>query len=103
MRTLNTALTCCLLAAQSAIAQTRGELLYTTHCDSCHSTEVHWRDKSAASDWSALIVQVRRWQDVASLAWNESDILEVSRYLNERHYHFEVPVEQGSKSSIDTN
>jgi hypothetical protein len=103
MRALNTALTCCLLAAQSAIAQTRGELLYTTHCDSCHSTEVHWRDKSAASDWSALIVQVRRWHDVESLAWNESDILEVSRYLNERHYHFEVPVEQGSTSSIDTN
>ena len=39
-----------LAAAVTANAQTRdgisrGELLYTTHCIACHSTQVHWRDK----------------------------------------------------------
>jgi hypothetical protein len=64
-------------------------LLYTTHCIACHSTEVHWRDKRSASDWASLAVQVRRWQEAASLAWSETDIREVSRYLNESIYHFE--------------
>jgi hypothetical protein len=103
MRALITALTCCLSVAPIAVAQTRGELLYAIHCDSCHSTEVHWRDKSAASEWSSLRDQVHRWQDAASLAWSENDILEVARFLNDRHYHFEVPAEQGSPSSLSTN
>jgi hypothetical protein len=103
MRALVTVLTWCLLVAANAVAQTRGELLYATHCDSCHSTEIHWRDKSAAFDWSALTAQVRRWEGAASLTWSENDILEVSRDLNERHYHFEVPAERGSPSSLSTN
>jgi hypothetical protein len=70
------------------MAQSRGELLYTTHCIACHTTEMHWRDKRVASDWPALVAQVRRWQDAASLAWSDGDILEVSRYLNEAIYHF---------------
>jgi mono/diheme cytochrome c family protein len=94
---------CCLLAAQLVIAQTRGELLYATHCDSCHSTKVHWRDKSAASDWKSLRDQVHGWQDVASLAWSENDIQEVTGYLNDRHYHFDQPVERGSSASLSTN
>jgi mono/diheme cytochrome c family protein len=76
----------------------RGELLYTTHCIACHTTEVHWRNKRAASSWPTLKAQVRRWQDVASLAWGDSDILEVSRYLNETIYHFEQTVDPVSSS-----
>jgi mono/diheme cytochrome c family protein len=82
-------LTCVLVAAPFAMAQSRGELLYTTHCISCHTTEMHWRDKRSASNWLTLQAQVRRWQDAASLAWGDSDILDVSRYLNETIYHFE--------------
>ncbi len=71
------------------MAQSRGELLYTTHCIACHAAEMHWRDKRSASNWASLKVQVRRWQDAASLAWSDSDILDVSRYLNDSIYHFE--------------
>ena len=83
VRVLMIVLACSLVAAPSAMAQSRGELLYTTHCISCHTTEMHWRDKRAASNWPALKAQVRRWQDAASLAWSDGDILDVSRYLNE--------------------
>lgn len=24
----------------------RGELLYSTHCIACHSTQIHWREKN---------------------------------------------------------
>ena len=45
----------------------QGELLYTTHCIACHTTEVHWRDKKLAKDWRTLIAQVRRWQENSKL------------------------------------
>lgn len=71
-----------------AHAQSRGELLYSTHCISCHTTQVHWRDKKLATDWTSLRFQVRRWQDNAGLAWNEGDISEVTLYLNESIYRY---------------
>jgi mono/diheme cytochrome c family protein len=75
-------------AAAPAVAQSRGELLYTTHCISCHSEQMHWRDQRAARDWSSLAYQVRRWQAAASLGWTEADILEVARHLNDSIYRF---------------
>jgi mono/diheme cytochrome c family protein len=98
-----TVLTCSLVAAPSAMAQSRGELLYTTHCNSCHTTEMHWRDKRAANNWPALKALVRHWQDAASLAWSEADILDVSRYLNEATYHFEQTADPVSSISWGTN
>jgi mono/diheme cytochrome c family protein len=77
------------LLAPPASAQSRGELLYTTHCISCHTTQMHWRDNKTATDWTSLKAQVRRWQDATSLGWNDADILEVARHLNETIYRFE--------------
>jgi mono/diheme cytochrome c family protein len=103
MRTIITFLICSNVVAPSAMAQSRGELLYTTHCISCHTTEMHWRDKRSASNWPALKAQVRRWQDAASLAWGDSDILDVSRYLNETIYHFEQTTDPVSSSGRGIN
>lgn len=66
----------------------RGALLYGTYCESCHTTEVHWREKKLATDWPALVAQVRRWQANAALGWGEGDIAEVARYLDGRFYRF---------------
>ena len=98
MRALIIFLICSLVAVASAMAQSRGELLYTTHCIACHTTQMHWRDKRSASNWPGLKVQVRRWQDAASLAWSDGDILDVSRYLNETIYHFEQTADPVSSS-----
>jgi len=76
--------------AQSPVAA-RGELLYTTHCQACHTAQVHWREKRLASDWAGLVVQVSRWQKNGNLAWDAEDIDDVSRYLNARYYHFAEP------------
>ena len=72
--------------APAAIAESRGELLYSIHCISCHTTQMHWRDKKAAVDWTSLRFQVGRWQANAGLGWNEADIKEVTRYLNDSIY-----------------
>ena len=68
--------------------QSLGELLYSTNCGACHTTEVHWRENKLAKDWTSLKAQVTRWQSNAKLAWSENEILEVTRYLNGRYYHF---------------
>lgn len=69
----------------------RAELLYSTHCIACHTTQVHWRDKKLATDWKSLQSEVRRWQGASGLKWSKQDITEVARYLNRLHYHYPVP------------
>lgn len=70
--------------------ESRGELLYATHCNACHSSEIHWREKKLATDWDSLKVQVRRWQANIGLNWSEEEVTEVAHYLNKLHYAFPV-------------
>ena len=86
--------------AGAASAQSRGELLYNTHCIACHSTQMHWRDKRVATDWSSLKEQVRLWQDRNRLSWTEDDIVEVTRHLNQSIYRFGQPT---VRSSLDAS
>jgi len=84
------------VSAQAESSAGRGELLYSTHCGSCHDTEVHWRDRRLAKDWASLQAQVRRWQANAGLRWSDEEIRDVTRYLNGRYYHFAPPTRQGA-------
>jgi mono/diheme cytochrome c family protein len=81
--------------AAQAQAPSRGELLYTTHCVACHTTQMHWRENKLATDWDTLKAQVRRWQGVARLAWTEADVDEVARYLNDTIYRYPEPARVG--------
>lgn len=74
--------------AQLNDGDVRGELLYSTHCNACHTSKVHWRDKRLATDRRSLKAQVRRWQANADLGWSEEEITDVTRYLNTAYYHF---------------
>ncbi|MCW5658947.1 MAG: cytochrome C [Burkholderiaceae bacterium] len=80
-----------LVVAGAASAQSRGELLYTTHCIACHDKQVHWRDQRRATDLNSLREQVRLWQGRAHLSWTEDDIAEVTRHLNQSIYRFAQP------------
>ena len=75
-------------AATPARAPTRGELLYTTHCVACHTTQMHWRDQKLATDWPSLKAQVQRWQATARLQWGDDDVTEVARFLNDTIYRY---------------
>ncbi len=74
--------------AQTKIDVSRGELLYSTHCIACHSTQLHWRDKKVATNWSSLKDEVIRWQRTSGLGWSEDDVTAVASYLNAKFYHF---------------
>ena len=84
----------CLIASVATFAhseptmeKSRGELLYSTHCVACHTTNVHWRDKGEVTDWKSLNGQVRKWQESIGLGWSADDVAAVSSYLNAVHYH----------------
>jgi mono/diheme cytochrome c family protein len=83
-------LACAGVQAQSAPGPTptRAQMLYDTHCIACHSAQMHWRDNKQATDWPTLKAQVRRWQERAGQYWNDDDIVEVARYLNDAYYRF---------------
>ena len=69
----------------------RGELLYSTHCIACHNIQLHWRDKKLVTSWNGLGAEVRRWQKASGLGWSDEDIFAVTRYLNDRYYHYPAP------------
>jgi len=66
----------------------RGALLYATHCNGCHTTQVHWRDRKLVTDAASLEAQVRRWQAMGGLGWSDEDVADVARYLAAAHYGF---------------
>ncbi len=77
--------------AQSTTSPNRGQLLYATHCIACHDTQKHWRENRVVRDWDGLVGQVRHWQGVSQLQWNDADIINVARYLNARYYKLARP------------
>lgn len=74
----------------------RGQLLYTTHCSACHRSEVHWREHKLVTDWTSLVAQVRRWQYISGLSWNEDEISDVSHHLDTLFYGYKNTA-QGKK------
>jgi mono/diheme cytochrome c family protein len=74
------------LAQASAPAESRGKLLYETHCITCHTTQMHWREGKLGKDWPSLKAQVLKWQANAGLQWSDADITEVARHLNDTIY-----------------
>ncbi|HSV52772.1 MAG TPA: cytochrome c [Burkholderiaceae bacterium] len=74
--------------SQAPPSQSRGQLLYGTHCISCHASQMQVRNDKRAHDWDGLKGQVRRCQGNADLQWSDADIAEVARHLNETIYRY---------------
>lgn len=91
---LSLAFACQGALAASDEASSRGEMLYSTHCVACHTTQVHWREQRLATDWGSLVKQVRRWETNSGLNWNNEDINDVARYLNALYYQFPEGAEE---------
>jgi mono/diheme cytochrome c family protein len=84
-------------------SEARGQLLYTTHCGVCHTSQVHWREQKKVTDWNSLVVQVRHWQGIAGLGWSEDDIRDVSRYLNDQFYSYKDTAQNNNQNPLIYN
>lgn len=70
-------------------APERGQLLYENHCQSCHTSLVHIRERHSARSLEDVRQWTRRWSRELHLPWSAEDIDDVSRYLNARYYRYE--------------
>ena len=70
-------------------------MLYSTFCVSCHTTQMHWRDKKVARDLPGLRVQVQRWQTNVGQKWDRADVEEVVNHLNRTFYKFPGVTDKG--------
>jgi mono/diheme cytochrome c family protein len=64
----------------------RGQLLYENHCQVCHSSVVHIREKRKAKNSGAIRSWVMHWSKYLKLSWSDDEIDEVVHYLNSRYY-----------------
>ncbi len=87
------------LVSTASWSQTRGELLYATHCVACHNEQMHWRDKKQVVDWASLKAQVQLWQATALLGWTDDDVQQVARHLNDTYYRFAAPPAAGAANT----
>jgi hypothetical protein len=69
----------------------RGKLLYSLHCVSCHNEQKHWLANKKVSDWPSLVSQVKLWQSISNLKWTNNDIESVAKHLNTVYYHYPLP------------
>jgi cytochrome c len=76
---------------QPANDTSRGKLLYSLHCISCHNEQKHWLANKKVADWPSLVSQVRLWQNISNLKWDNNDIESVARHLNSLYYHYPTP------------
>jgi mono/diheme cytochrome c family protein len=69
----------------------RGKLLYENHCQSCHTSKAHIREKRRAASIADLHHWVGRWTHELKLPWGSEEISDVVDYLNDTYYHYELP------------
>lgn len=75
-------------AAQNA---ERGRQLFELGCRGCHGSSVFSRPGRIARDVAGIRQQVHRWRDNAGLPWTETEIDDVTAFLNRAHYKFAQP------------
>jgi cytochrome c5 len=69
----------------------RGKLLYENHCQSCHTSTAHVREKRRAASIADLHHWVGRWTHELKLPWDSDEISDVVDYLNDTYYHHDLP------------
>ena len=78
-----------MLASRLAAADPdRGKLLYENHCDECHASTVHVREKHKAKSRDDVLSWIERWQTHLKLNWGAREMKDVLDYLDLTYYQF---------------
>lgn len=66
----------------------RGQALYETQCESCHSDWAHSRKHRKTKSLADLRKRTAAWSTHSGLDWSAEEIDDVVAYLDKRFYHF---------------
>lgn len=69
----------------------RGKALYDARCDQCHEKSVHERDPRSAKSFAEVRAYVVKWDKELGALWRADELDAVTRYLNDRYYHYPCP------------
>ena len=64
----------------------QGQLLYETHCGTCHYEKVHERKGTKIDTIAALKVEVAKWARQTSRSFTPAELDDIAEYLNQSHY-----------------
>ena len=67
-----------------------GQVLHDAHCTRCHQPDIYTREKRMVNSFSELQEQVRQCELMAELAWFDDEVEDVTAYLNESYYRFNI-------------
>jgi mono/diheme cytochrome c family protein len=67
----------------------RGQRLYEDHCDACHDSLTHPGKEQKVHSLSELRQRIASWAEHTRQYWGDSDIDDVSYFLNQSFYHFD--------------
>lgn len=75
----------------SAIAQDywRGQRLFLAHCDACHDSLTYPGKQQKVKSLAELKGRIESWAIHGGENWGQSEIDDVTYYLNKSHYHFD--------------
>ena len=82
-------LLCSLSTAALSQEFSRGQALYEHHCETCHESWAHKREGRKVTSMAELHQRVAGWSVHAGLDWSESEVGDVTDYLNRAFYQFE--------------
>lgn len=90
MRNTVMILLACTITSTGALAADakNGKKLYTAKCGGCHDTRVHTRPNRIVHTYEDLVNRVRFCDTNAKTNFSDSDIFDVSEYLNNEYYKF---------------
>jgi mono/diheme cytochrome c family protein len=74
---------------QSSASENAQEL-YDQHCIACHGPEIYTRAERKVTSLTGLERQVQRCELALGLKWFDEDIADMTEFLNEHYYHFEL-------------
>ena len=66
----------------------RGMYLYENHCQKCHESTVHVREKRKAESLPEIRAFIERWSSVEELGWSRNEVEDVLQYLNGKYYKY---------------
>ena len=82
---------CIVLPAQAwALDINNGKALHDEHCLRCHTESQYTRTDSIINDYQQLRERISQCELTAELTWFDEEIDDVTAYLNDAFYHFNM-------------